>query len=193
MARSPFRIPVPLAGGGDGSFIAGGEVHPIAQWVEPARSGASMPATGLPLTAPGMYYGTDSAQGVASRLWLRREAGDDSLPLTATVFLNGANTGTHVTISGGDTQAEAPISVSIAPGDDVRAYITGGDNTTWVSGLMATPTRLFRFLPAAIGRVWVMESGGWVAPTHVHPKVSGAYETAIAGHIVEGGIWTPVI
>lgn len=187
----PTRLPIPLPGGSSEARV--GDVRPIAQWVEPPRSGAGLPVTtvALGLTIYGFRYLATEATDTLTSLWMRREAGPTSVAAYGAVYVNGASAG-GVTIVPGDTEETVALGVGLSPGDTVEVYVSG-TNSTVLSGVLRTPSRLFRLSPSALGRVWILSGGEWVAPPEQDARKSGAWTPPTGTYAMRSGAWTKIL
>lgn len=151
-----------------------------------------MPVTVVPLTTPGFYYGPVAAVASLSSLWLRRESGESTAPIVATLYIDSVDSGYTLNIPSGQNEASAPLGVDISVGADVKVLVAGG-NTAVVSGVLRTPSRLFRLAPSPLGKVWILSDGAWVAPPLPYVNDVGTWDAGQAGYRSEAGAWTAVI
>ena len=143
------------------------------------------------MSVPGFYYPV-AAIGSATSLWLHREDASSAETLTGAVYVNWANTGKSVTIAAGQTEASSPLGMDLAPGDAVQVQVFGA-NTASVSGVLRTPTRLFRLMPAPLGKVWILIDGQWIAPPDPYLNDAGAWDAPTGAYVVdEAGTWAGV-
>lgn len=186
----PTRLPVQLPSSPDAGSGAG-DVRPIAQWVEPARSGAGLAVTSVDLTTPEFYYSIAEPTGTLSSIWIRRDGGPVTDVVTAALNVNFVYAGS-VVIASGATEAELAFGTALSPGDSVMVFMFGG-NQTVVSGVVRTPSRLFRLLPAALGKVWLMGTDGtWVAPPTPYAQ-NGTWALATGEYTNTGAAWARLI
>jgi hypothetical protein len=190
MFTLPTPLPIPL----NGEVEAGAEKRTATHWVEPVGTRTGIQVVPLPLTIDSSQiwrYMTTDANGTLNRLWIRREPGDDTTPLYATLYVNGAYTGDVVTLGAGVAEAEMPLAIPVTMGQGVYVFITGGGIGS-VSGVLRCDSTMFRLLPASLAKMWVMSGGVWLPVTDSYVMVGGTWQQTTSSYVKVASGWTQV-